>query len=146
MFFSVLLGLSMQRMAPTSEYLIWVQGKENIRKKTINDYEIVKHIHSILITPDNSPRLYDEHWEQLNNAVNEVYPNFNSRLRDLCRMNQFTTRICLLIKIGTTPSDMAILTNHSASAITSVRKRLYEKAFNRKGTPSDWDEIVRAIS
>lgn len=120
--------------------------KENIRKKTINDYEIVKYIHSILITPDNSSRLYDEHWKQLNDAVNEVYPNFNNRLRDLCRMSQFTTRICLLIKIGVTPTDMAILTNHSASAITSVRKRLYEKAFNRKGTPSDWDEIVRAIS
>ena len=122
------------------------QEKEILKIKTINDYDIVKYIHNTLINPDGPNRMSNKHWEQLSDAVNEVYPNFNSRLNDLCRMNQFTTRICHLIKIGVSPKDMAILTNHSASAITSVRKRLYEKAFNRKGTPSDWDEIVRAIS
>ena len=122
------------------------QEKEILKIKTINDYDIVKYIHNTLINPDGPNRMSNKHWEQLSDAVNEVYPNFNSRLNDLCRMNQFTTRICHLIKIGVLPKDMAILTNHSTSAITSVRKRLYEKAFNKKGTPSDWDEIVRAIS
>ena len=122
------------------------QEKEILKIKTINDYDIVKYIHNTLINPDGPNRMSNKHWEQLSDAVNEVYPNFNSRLNDLCRMNQFTTRICHLIKIGVSPKDMAILTNHSTSAITSVRKRLYEKAFNKKGTPSDWDEIVRAIS
>ena len=121
------------------------QEKEILKIKTINDYDIVKYIHNALINPDGPNRMSNKHWEQLSDAVNEVYPNFNSRLNDLCRMNQFTTRICHLIKIGVSPKDMAILTNHSTSAITSVRKRLYEKAFNKKGTPSDWDEIVRAI-
>lgn len=121
------------------------QEKEILKIKTINDYDIVKYIHDTLINPDGPNRMSNKHWEQLSDAVNEVYPNFNSRLNDLCRMNQFTTRICHLIKIGVSPKDMAILTNHSTSAITSVRKRLYEKAFNKKGTPSDWDEIVRAI-
>jgi tetratricopeptide (TPR) repeat protein len=121
------------------------QEKEILKIKTINDYDIVKYIHNTLINPDGPNRMSNKHWEQLSDAVNEVYPNFNSRLNDLCRMNQFTTRICHLIKIGVSPKDMAILTNHSTSAITSVRKRLYEKAFNKKGTPSDWDEIVRAI-
>lgn len=121
------------------------QEKEILKIKTINDYDIVKYIHDTLINPDGPNRMSNKHWEQLSDAVNEVYPNFNSRLNDLCRTNQFTTRICHLIKIGVSPKDMAILTNHSTSAITSVRKRLYEKAFNKKGTPSDWDEIVRAI-
>lgn len=121
------------------------QEKEILKIKTINDYDIVKYIHNALINPDGPNRMSNKHWEQLSDAVNEVYPNFNNRLNDLCRMNQFTTRICHLIKIGVSPKDMAVLTNHSTSAITSVRKRLYEKAFNKKGTPSDWDEIVRAI-
>lgn len=122
------------------------QANEIAKSKTINDYEITKLIQKIITNPNGSIRMTDTNWEQLSDAVNEVYPDFNSRLNDLCRMNQFTTRICHLIKIGVSPKDMAVLTNHSTSAITSVRKRLYEKAFKKKGVPSDWDKIIRAIN
>jgi hypothetical protein len=43
------------------------------------------------------------------------------------------------------PSDIARITIRSDEAITSTRRRLYERAFGRKGKPSDWDEVIKML-
>ena len=34
---------------------------------------------------------------------------------------------------------------HSKEAITSNRRRLYEKVFGKKGTPKDWDSFILSL-
>lgn len=43
------------------------------------------------------------------------------------------------------PIDIAKLTMHSKEAITSNRRRLYEKVFGKKGTPKDWDSFILSL-
>ena len=89
--------------------------------------------------------LSDDEWEQLHQTVNAVYPNFREKLTSLTPMNNFEYQVCLLLKIGVKPSDIASLTAHSRESVTSSRRRLYEKAMKKSGKPSDWDALVTIL-
>jgi tetratricopeptide (TPR) repeat protein len=89
--------------------------------------------------------LNDDEWEQLHQMVNAVYPNFRSKLTSLTAMNAHEYHVCLLLKIGVKPSSIAKLTAHSAEAISSSRRRLYERAMKKSGKSRDWDELVTIL-
>ena len=89
--------------------------------------------------------LSDEEWEQLHQTVNAVYPNFREKLTSLTPMNNFEYQVCLLLKIGVKPSEIASLTAHSRESVTASRRRLYEKAMKKSGKPSDWDALVTIL-
>jgi tetratricopeptide (TPR) repeat protein len=111
----------------------------------IENTEIYKTIRRYINSPESIPRLHDDEWQQLENAVNMVYPNFKNHLFDLCKMNEHEYHVSLLIKIGLQPSVIAVLTAHSRESITATRRRLFLKAFGKKGAPKDWDEFILSL-
>lgn len=127
--------------------------KENKAKPTddkirkINSSEIYKTIQKkISAYPEKNENLSETEWDELDNMVNSVYENYTEKLHNIYnRMSSFEYRVCLLIKINISPVNISHLTNHSKESISSVRRRLYYKAFNRKGSPADWDEIISSL-
>lgn len=111
----------------------------------IENSDIYKTIRRYINSPDNIPRLHEDEWQQLEEAVNLVYPNFKNHLFDLCKMNEHEYHVSLLIKIGLQPSVIAVLTAHSRESITATRRRLFLKAFGKKGAPKDWDEFILSL-
>lgn len=90
--------------------------------------------------------LTDKEWDELNNTINKIYIGFEGKVHNLIPgISRQEYRVCLLIKIGIRPTYIAILTNHSRAAINSTRSRLYEKAYSKKASPSEWDEIIRSL-
>lgn len=87
----------------------------------------------------------DEDWQSLTDTINEAYPQFTSRLFSLCRMSSHEHHVCLLLKAGFDPVCIATLTLRSKAAISVVRSRLYEKAFGKKGSSKDWDEVILTL-
>ena len=89
--------------------------------------------------------LSENDWEELDQLVNSAYPNFKKKLNELVSLNEQDYRICLLTKINVKPIHIAQLTAHSPEAISSSRRRLYQKCTNKKGKPQDWDEIIHLL-
>ena len=89
--------------------------------------------------------LSENDWEELDQLVNSAYPNFKKKLNELVSLNEQDYRICLLTKINVKPIHIAQLTAHSPEAISSSRRRLYQKFTNKKGKPQDWDEIIHLL-
>lgn len=87
----------------------------------------------------------DEIWKELEEVVEQAYNGFLKRIEDLCPLNWQERNLCLLLKAGFSPSNIAILTAHSKQSISSTRSRLYERSFLEKGTPSQWDEFILSI-
>ena len=87
----------------------------------------------------------DEIWKELEEVVEQAYNGFLKRVEDLCPLNWQERNLCLLLKAGFSPSNIAILTAHSKQSISSTRSRLYERTFLEKGTPSQWDEFILSI-
>ena len=84
-------------------------------------------------------------WILLEQGINSVYKNFSENLKRLHKFNEHEWHVCLLIKIGISPVDMAIITRHSAESITATRRRLYEKVFLQKGDPKKWDAFILSL-
>lgn len=94
----------------------------------------------------NQETLTDGEWDELNDTINKIYIGFESKVHNfISGISRQEYRVCMLIKIGIRPTFIALLTNHSRAAINSTRSRLYEKAYKKKATPSEWDDVIRSL-
>ena len=57
-------------------------------------------------------------------------------------VNEHEYQVCMLVRIGFTPSDISILTGLSQSNISNIRKRLLTKLTGRNGSPKDFDVYI----
>ena len=90
-------------------------------------------------------KLSDDIWQQLSSLVNTIYPNFDKDLESFLKVSQQEYKICLLIKLGISPSNMAKILNVTKEAITASRRRMYNKVFKTKGSPQDWDKLILSL-
>lgn len=82
-------------------------------------------------------------WQELNKAIDETYTQFSQRLQELYPVTDIELKVCLLLKIGLSPLQIAIITIRSKQAISSTRKRLYKKLFNDDGNTDQLDSFIR---
>ena len=94
---------------------------------------------------DFDKKLSTEDWQSLDEEVNSHYPEFKERISELCRISDIEYRVCLLLKVGVSPKDIATLTIKTKSAISVMRKRLYFKAFGKVEAPEKWDEFILSL-
>ncbi|MCM1517410.1 MAG: hypothetical protein NC117_02045 [Pseudoflavonifractor sp.] len=101
-------------------------------------------LRAMLDSPD-TPNLSSDDWDRINRYVNDTYPGFENTLRGAMGLSEHEYRITLLIKIGMQPNEIARFVNRSKEAVSSTRRRLFERLFSRKGTGKDWDKFVESL-
>lgn len=90
-------------------------------------------------------KMDDTKWELLEKTVNEIYESFTEKLNSVYKLSHYELQVSLLIKANIQPVDIAKLTNHTKPSVSLVRRRLYEKFFNKKGEPKMWDEFIVSL-
>ena len=63
-----------------------------------------------------------------------------NKIEGLVNANEYL--VCMLVKVGFTPSDICVLTGLSNSNISNIRKRLLMKLTGRNGSPKDFDAYI----
>lgn len=125
-----------------------LKAKAEIKPEAERSHEyksiIESEIFKIIMTEIDKDhyRLSEKHWDELQQIVNQTYPNFDKNLYSFLEVSPQEYRICLLVKIGISPTNIAHFMNVTKEAITASRRRMYTKSFNKKGKPSDWDKII----
>ena len=89
--------------------------------------------------------LNDENWKAIEDLFQLYTPEFISRLRSVHGFSQMEWRVSLLTKLGFSPSDIAVATAHTSSAIYSIRLRLYRKVFSHDAPFSDWESFINSL-
>lgn len=84
-------------------------------------------------------------WSELENLFEQKLPHFEKSLRELTSMSEIEWHLCMLLKLGFSPGEMAIVLQRSSASISLIRKRLYEKVHHKKGIPSDWDAFINQM-
>ncbi len=141
---NTLLRKTIQKLKYANE-LASIQMQEHQQAdKQVKSSSIYQRI-QILLNNKESIGMNDEIWKELEEVVEQAYSGFLKRIEDLCPLNWQERNLCLLLKAGFSPSNIAILTAHSKQSISSTRSRLYERTFLEKGTPSQWDEFILSI-
>lgn len=87
----------------------------------------------------------DEEWRQVEQSLKTVYPGFTAQLQSLYPMSDVEYHTCLLIKLRIPTKDIAAVLAREVSTISSLRKRLYKKVFDREGGAKDWDDFILSI-
>lgn len=109
---------------------------------TFLDNKLIKDLYNKISSHDN---LTTKEWHQLNEYINLNYPQFQQRLNNLCRISDTEYKICILIKCKLTPTKISKLISLSKSGLGNARKRLYQKAFKKDGTATDWDKFILSL-
>ncbi len=86
-----------------------------------------------------------DEWNILDNTVNGMIKNFHERIYEYYDISIRDYRICLLIRLGFSTSEMSNLLNCSHSAISKARQRLQEKFFNDDGSGKDFDRFINSL-
>lgn len=115
------------------------QRASQISEIALKGSDIYKKFH---LTNGNS-KLKEEDWNTLSEMIDKTYSRFTARLYTIHPFNEKEIRICLLIKIGLKPSQIAPLIPCAKQTLTSIRKKMYEKTHNQPGSPELWDEFIR---
>jgi hypothetical protein len=90
-------------------------------------------------------RLRDDDWLDVEGQIRKVYPGFSSQLRGLYTMSELEYQVCILVKLRIAPKDIATILARDVSTISTVRSRLYQKVFSKKGGAREWDEFILSI-
>lgn len=84
-------------------------------------------------------------WDEMEQEMKPVYPVFFRQLPSLCKMSAVEYRVCLLIKLHFSPSEIAGVLCKDISTISSIRNRLYKKVFGRSGGAKGWDDFILSL-
>lgn len=84
-------------------------------------------------------------WAGMDVLFAQRLPHFGKALRELSPLSDIEWRVCQLLKLGFSPSQIALLASRSPEAISSIRRRLYAKVFQKKGSPADWDAFIESL-
>ena len=135
-----------QRVKAVMELAGFRERGKGLQPKGIKDSNVVKDIMRVLNDPsDINKVLSDEMWNELEKRIFEVCPDFKTQIMDICKLSDFKYHVCLLLKANISIANIALLTQHSAEAVTSTRRRMAQKAFGPEGTPQDWDNFIVSI-
>lgn len=84
-------------------------------------------------------------WKEIEDQLKRVYPGFANNLNALCRMSDTEYQVCLLTKLNAAPGEIATVLCKDVSSVSSIRSRLYQKVFDRKGGAKDWDKFIHSL-
>ncbi len=111
-------------------------------KKQFYDNEINELLTSRV---NNDKVLKTSDWKLIEERLKESFPDFKDNLYSHINLSETEYRICILIKLETSPSNMAKLLALSNSSVSQIRLRLQHKVFNGQGTAKDWDNFVLSL-
>lgn len=122
-----------------------IEAKQKVQQqseKTLASSDIYKKFYQIA---EGELKIENADWQELTLAIDRTYNQFSERLNQLYPIKERELQVCLLLKINMTPTQISAIILRSKQAITSIRKRLYTKAFNKEGTPEQWDNFIREL-
>ena len=117
------------------------QKEQDLRIQVLKESDIYALFQEAAFNP--KIKIGIKEWNQLERTVNETYPNFLPKLRELYpNIALHELHLCYLLKISIPLTGIANLFNYSKSAVTNQRTRLFEKLFGYKGKAIDLDKFI----
>lgn len=99
------------------------------------------------IKDENIARNFDDSdWDDLIEVVDKEFSGFSWRLQNIQPLSTFELKVCVLLKLGISSKDISNLTYHDPSSVSTARRRLFMKFFDKKkGSAKQWDEFIRKL-
>lgn len=87
----------------------------------------------------------NENWQDVEKMINAYYPDFIPKLRGIHNYNLTEWRLSLLLKIGFSWPEIALLIGRSYDAVYTSQARLLKKVFPKGSEYKKWSDFIAAI-
>lgn len=146
-FLKAQLALQRERMIHENEQALATLEMQKQVAEVIEKSDIRKDLLARLsVTNKGVKQLRQADWERIEKEIHLLCSDFKEKLYALyIGFSEHEYHICLLIKLGMRPGEIAILTAHSKESITAARRRMYKKVYGMEVEPRKWDEIVYSL-
>lgn len=84
-------------------------------------------------------------WKSIEEAINFIYPQFKEKIYSYYNIGNRDYKICILLKLDFSLSDIATIICRSNATITLCRTTLYKKFFKKPGKAKDFDDFIKSI-
>jgi len=84
-------------------------------------------------------------WNCLLEKVQDEMPGFKTFLLDRNRLKMEDYKLCVLVMLNCSPSDICSILNMHFPHVSKTRKKLLREVFNKDGKPEEFDETLRTI-
>ena len=125
------------RKEEAAEIFLSSRSKRQFYDKDINQV-LTTHIY-------NNKVLKDADWKKIEEGLLKAFPSFRERLYALYPLSDTEYRICMLIKLEVSPTNIAKLMAIGNSAVSQNRLRMQQKVFDGEGTAKDWDKFILSL-
>lgn len=130
-------------------HILQQKAIENEQEKEAQDYlfrsELYRKLHERTSSARGKAYVNPEEWGVLKELIAPAYPAFFERLHSLHTPSENELHVCMLIKLQFRQADIARLLQLKPESISSIRRRLYQKVTEKKGTPEMWDKIIASL-
>lgn len=136
-----LLHAQKELIEDTNRQVVSAQKEQILSEASLKHSDIYILFHQ---SAKNMSKVTDADWITLQDAVDKTYQNFSKRLCALYpKITEQEMHVCLLVKISISATGIAHLTMRSKQAVTSSRKKLYEKIHGQQGSPDKLDQFIQ---
>ena len=118
--------------------------ERNAAAEAIKSSPIYRHFCK-LAEKNSGKQPSDEDWTKLETLINREYENFTNKLKNLCRLSKHELHASMLVKIDIEPGKISALLCCSQSNASTIRSRLYQKVFGKKGGCKEWDDFIMTL-
>lgn len=85
-------------------------------------------------------------WQELERVIRTFDADFLPKLEGLPYSWKSSERLlCLLLRVGFTPSQIGVLLSRPVQTITTMRRRLAERLLDNLKTPKGWDDFIYSL-
>lgn len=124
-----------------NEQKLWLKKREQIMKDEaakLQQTAVYKRFVSFLNNPSKT-LLADADWEELIANLECSIPNFRIVRFETEQISKDCYRLCVLIRYGFKPSEIALIMGKTTSFITKTRQFLLHKIYQVSGTAQEFD-------
>ena len=86
-----------------------------------------------------------EEWTSLEAMVDEYLPDFRKKVDPSHSMKDADYRICMLIRLRFSPSEIAVFLDITLQNLYSRRKQLLSNVFHVIGKPQEFDQLIQEL-
>ena len=136
-----------QRNDTTKEEITALKGQINTLRSEMNRMrpkeDIAKSLHRISLL---NCSMSDYEWEDVDAYFSENDPDFLASIQDgEDKLSDMEGKVCLLIRLGLSNKDMAVLLNCSSQSLSNLRSSLAQKLFGGKVQTRSIDQKIRVF-
>ena len=100
----------------------------------------------VYLAQNTNKHVYVDDWNKLCQMMDSALPTFRTVLNTKFHLTENDYRLCVLIRLHFSLSEISILLSENSVYLSKRRKYLLSKLFNQEGKPEKFDSLIKSIS